>query len=110
MNVLDMEANMVPPLVTKLTLSLCVWPCRYARLARDHPHTYEPVASRAPPKTLASPAGLGRARLVAPHRQTSFAHLNPSRAGLASQTRTCMDTFTHTTTQTQNKRTQISMP
>jgi hypothetical protein len=49
MNVLDMEADMV------------------LSLARDHPHTYEPIASRAPPKALASQAGLGRARLVAPH-------------------------------------------
>jgi hypothetical protein len=64
MNVLDMEADMVPS------------------LARDHQHTYEPIASRAPTKALASQAGLGRARLVAPHRQTSLAHWNPSRARL----------------------------
>jgi hypothetical protein len=37
-------------------------------LARDHPHTYEPIASRA--------------RLVAPHTQTSLAHWDPSRAKL----------------------------
>jgi hypothetical protein len=64
MNVLDMEANMAPS------------------LARDHPHTYEPIASRAPPKDLASQAGLCRARLVAPHTQTSLAHWDPSRARL----------------------------
>jgi hypothetical protein len=51
MNVLHMEADIVPS------------------LARDHPHTYEPIASRAPPKALAS------------------------QAGLASQTRTCMGTL-----------------
>jgi hypothetical protein len=39
-------------------------------------------ASRAQPKALASPAGLGRARLVAPHTQTSLAHWNPSRVRL----------------------------
>jgi hypothetical protein len=49
MNVLDMEADMVK-------LTLCVWPRGYARLARDHQHTYEPIVSRAPPKALASPA------------------------------------------------------
>jgi hypothetical protein len=50
MNVLDMEADMVPS------------------LARDNPQTYEPIASRA--------------RLVAPHTQTSLAHWDPSRARL----------------------------
>jgi hypothetical protein len=55
----------------------------------------EPVASRAPPKALASPSGLGRARLVAPHTQTSLALWNPSRAALASQTLTYMDTLRH---------------
>jgi hypothetical protein len=57
-------------------------PCGYARLVRDNPHMYEPIASRAPPKALASQAGLGRARLVVPHTQRSLAHWNPSRAGL----------------------------
>jgi hypothetical protein len=55
MNVLDVEADMVPS------------------LARNHPHTYEPIASRA--------------RLVAPHTQTSLAHWDPS------QTCTCMGTL-----------------
>jgi hypothetical protein len=32
------------------------------------------IASRAPPKALASQAELGRARLVAPHTQSSLAH------------------------------------
>jgi hypothetical protein len=64
MNVLDLEADMVQS------------------LARDHPQTYEPTASRAPPKALESQAGLGRARLVALHTQTSLAHWNPSRARL----------------------------
>jgi hypothetical protein len=64
MNVLDMEANM--------DLSL----------AWDHPHTYEPNASRTPPKALVSQAGLGQARLVAPHTQTSMAHWDPSQARL----------------------------
>jgi hypothetical protein len=52
-----------------------------------------PAVSQAPPKALAGPAGLVRARLVAPHTQTSLAHGNPSRAGLASETRTCMGPF-----------------
>jgi hypothetical protein len=47
MNILDMEADMVPPLVTKLALFVrVVWPCGCTRLAWDHPHTYEPIASR----------------------------------------------------------------
>jgi hypothetical protein len=83
---LDVEADMVPPLVTNHTVCAC------GRVdTRDWlgtTHTYEPIASRAPPKALASPAGLGRARFVASHTQTSLAHWNPSRAGLASETRT----------------------
>jgi hypothetical protein len=77
MNVLDMEADIVPPSVTKLTLSVrvAVW----IRETGSEPPTHvransEPGASQAPPKVLASPAGLGRPRLVAPHTQTSLAH------------------------------------
>jgi hypothetical protein len=75
--------------VIKLTGRVAVW----IRETGSGPPTHiransEPAASRAPPKALASPAGLGRARLVAPHAQTSLAHWNPSRAGLSSQTRT----------------------
>jgi hypothetical protein len=80
-----------PSLRTKLTLSV-----RVAMWIREPgsgpPHTYEPIASRAPPKALAS-----QARLVAPHTQTSLAHWNPSRAGLTSQTRMCMGTLSFET-------------
>jgi hypothetical protein len=82
---LEVEADMAPSLVTKLTLSVrvAVW----IRETGSGPPTHvrvnsEPAASRAPPKALASPAGLGRARLVAPHTQASLAHRNPSRARL----------------------------
>jgi hypothetical protein len=98
MNVLDMEADMVPPLVTKLTLTVrvAVW----IREPGSEPPTHvransEAAARRAPLKALASQAGLSRAQLLAPHTQTSLAYWNPSRAGLASQTRTCMFTITH---------------
>jgi hypothetical protein len=53
-------------------------------LARDHPHTYEPAASRAPPKALASPAR------GAPHTD-EFGSLGTE----PSQTRTCMGTLRH---------------
>jgi hypothetical protein len=80
----------------KLTLSVLV--AVWIREPGSGPPTHvransEPVASRAPPKALASPAGLVRSRLVAPHTQTSLAHWNPSRAGFASQTPTCRGTF-----------------
>jgi hypothetical protein len=91
-----MEADLVPPLMTKLTLAVrvAVW----IREPGSGPPTHvransEPAASRAPPKALESPAGLGRARLVTAHTQTSMAHWDPSRAGFASQTSTCMGTF-----------------
>jgi hypothetical protein len=76
MNVLDMEADMVPPLVTKLRLSVrvAVW----IRETGSGPPTHV----RANSKPVASPAGLGRARLVAPHTETSLAHWDPSRAAL----------------------------
>jgi hypothetical protein len=67
MNVLDMEADMVPPLVTKLTLSVrvAVWISETSSgLHTDVRANSEPAASRAPLKALASQAGLGRARLV----------------------------------------------
>jgi hypothetical protein len=80
------------PVKVKLTLSVrvAVW----IRESGSGPPTHvranrEPAASRAPLKALASPAELGRARLVAPHIQTSLAHWD------ASQARTCMGTFTH---------------
>jgi hypothetical protein len=53
-------------------------------LARDRPHTYEPIASRAPPKGLASPAR------GAPHTD-EFGSLEPE----PSQTRTCVGTLRH---------------
>jgi hypothetical protein len=90
MNVLDMEADMVPSLVTKLTLPVrvAVWIRETGSGTPTHVRANsEPVASRAPLKALASQAGLGRARLVAHHTQTSLAHWNPSRAGLESRTR-----------------------
>jgi hypothetical protein len=64
MNVLDMEADMVPSLVTKLTLSVrvAVWIREPGSGLSTHvPANSEPAASRAPPKALASQAGLGRA-------------------------------------------------
>jgi hypothetical protein len=83
--------------VTKLALSVrvAVW----IREPGSGPPTHvransEPAASRVLPKALSSQAGLGRPRLVAPHTQTSLVHWDPSRAGLASQTRTCMGTLT----------------
>jgi hypothetical protein len=59
MNVLDMEADMVSPLVTKLTLSVLV--AVWIRETDSGPPTHvransEPAASLAPPKALASPA------------------------------------------------------
>ena len=53
----------------------------------------KPAASRAPPKALTCQARIGQVRLVTIHRRTSLTHWNPSPAGLASQTRTCMGTF-----------------
>ena len=54
----------------------------------------KPAASRAPPKALRSQARIGQVRLVTLHTRTSLTRLNPSPAGLASQTRTCMGTLT----------------
>jgi hypothetical protein len=78
-----MEADTVHHLVTKLTLSvrMVVW----IRETGSGPPTHvransEPAASRAPPKALASPAGLCRARLMVPHTQTSLSHWNLSLA------------------------------
>ena len=53
----------------------------------------KPAASRARPKALTSQARIGQVRLVTLHTRTSLSHWNPSPAGLASQTRTCMETF-----------------
>ena len=54
----------------------------------------KPVASRAPPKALTSHARIGQVWLVTFHTRTSLTHWNPSPAGLASQTRTCMGSLT----------------
>jgi hypothetical protein len=54
----------------------------------------KPAVSRAPPKVLTSQARIGQVRLVTLHTRTSLIHWNPSPAGLASHTRTCMGTFT----------------
>jgi hypothetical protein len=96
---------MVRPLVTNLTLSVSV--AVWIRETGSGPPTHvrdksDPAASRATPKVLASPARLGRARLVAPHTEASLAHWDPSRAGLASQTRTCMCTLSDTGTACQS--------
>jgi hypothetical protein len=71
MNVLDMEADMVPPLMTKLTMSVrvAVW----IREPGSGPATHV----RANSEPAARPSGL-----VAPHTQTSLAQWNPSRARL----------------------------
>jgi hypothetical protein len=53
------------------------------------------AASRAPPKALTIQARIGQVRLVTIHTRKSSTHWNPSPAGLASQTRTCMGTFKH---------------
>jgi hypothetical protein len=87
MNVLDVEAEIIPPLVTKLTLSV-----RVAVWVRE-PGSGPPTHVRANSEPAASQAGLGLARLVAPHTQTSLAHWDPNRAILVTQTRTCMGTF-----------------
>jgi hypothetical protein len=51
------------------------------------------AASRAPPKALTIQARIGQVRLVTLHTQMSLTHWNPSPAGLASQTCTCMGTL-----------------
>jgi hypothetical protein len=91
MNVLDMEADIVLPLMSKLTLSMRVamWiPESGSGLPTHVRANSEPAASRAPPKALASPAR------GAPHTD-EFDSLEPepSRAGLASQTLTYMGTL-----------------
>jgi hypothetical protein len=53
------------------------------------------AANRAPPKALTSQVRIGQVRLVTLHTRTSLTHWNPSPAGLASQTRTCMGTLTY---------------
>ena len=91
-NVLDMVADMVPKLA--LSVFVAVW----IRESGLEPPTHvrannKPVASRAPPKGLTSQARIGQVRLVTLHTRTSLTHWNPSPAGLASQTRTCMGTL-----------------
>jgi hypothetical protein len=76
MNVLDMEADIVPPSVTKLTLSV-----RVAVWIRE-PGSGPPTHVRA--NSEPSPAS------GAPHTD-EFDSLGPE----LSQTRTCMDTFNH---------------
>ena len=78
----------------KLAVLVAVW----IRDSGLRPHTHvransKLAASRAPPKTLTSETRIGQVRLVTLHTRTSLTHLNPSPAGLASQTRTCMGAF-----------------
>jgi len=87
--------------VTKLTLSVFV--AVWIRESGLEPPTHvransKPAASRAPPKALTSQARIGQVRLVTLHTRASLTHWNPSPAGLASQTRTCMgSTTSHST-------------
>jgi hypothetical protein len=97
MNVLDMAADRVPLLVTKLALSVFV--AVWIRESGLGPPTHvransKPAASQAPPKALTSQARISQVRLVTLHTRTSLTHWNLNPAGLASQTRTCMGTFT----------------
>jgi hypothetical protein len=82
MNVLDMEADMAPHLVTKLTMSVrvAVWICETG--------SGPPTHVRASSEPIASPVGLGRARLVAPNTN-EFGSLERE----PSRTRTCMGTL-----------------
>ena len=78
---------------TKLALSVfvAVWIRESGLGPPTHvPANSNPTASRAPPKALTSQARIGQVRLVTLHTRTSLTHWNPSPAGLASQTRTCM--------------------
>jgi len=79
--------------VTKLALSVFVAVCiRESGLGppTDVRANSKPAASRAPPMALTNQARIGLVRLVTLHTRTSLTHWNPSTAGLASQTRTCM--------------------
>jgi hypothetical protein len=91
MNVLlDMEADM------DKTHTVCAFGRVDTRDWLGTTHTRKrPIASRrrAEPSRAEPHRRPWRARLVAPHTQTSLAHWNPSRAGLASETRTCMGPF-----------------
>ena len=90
---LDMVADMVPPFSDKTrTVCVCGRVGRRVWLGTSH-KTYEPKASRTPPKALTSQARIGQIRLETLHTRTSLTHRNPSPAGLASQTRTCMGTL-----------------
>jgi hypothetical protein len=57
----------------------------------------KPAESRAPPKALTNQARIGQVRLMTLHTRTSLTQCNPSPAGLASQTRTCVGTFSSKT-------------
>jgi hypothetical protein len=83
-------------LVTKFPLSVFV--AVWMRESGLGPPTHvransKPAASRAPPKALTSQARIGQVLLVTLHTGTSLTRWNPSPAGFASQTRTCMGTF-----------------
>ena len=97
MNVLDVVADHGSSLVTKLALSVFV--AVWIRESGLGPPTHvransKPAATRAPPKALTNQARIGQVRLVTLHTRTGLTHWNPSPAGLASQTRTCMGSFT----------------
>jgi hypothetical protein len=97
-NVQYLIAKVKPLIVTKLALSVFV--AMWIRESGLGPPTHvransRPAASRAPPKALTSQARIGQVRLVTLHTQTSLTHWNPSPAGLASQTRTCIGTFSY---------------
>jgi predicted component of type VI protein secretion system len=92
MNVLDVVAD----IVTKLALSVfvAVWMRESGLGPPIHVRANsKPAASGAPPKVLTSQARIGQVRLVTLHTRASLTHWNPSPAGLASQTRTCMGTL-----------------
>jgi hypothetical protein len=90
----------VKPLIAKqdTKLALSVFVAVWIREPGLGPPTHvransKPAASRATPKALTSQARIGQVRLVTLHTRTSLTHWNPSPAGFASLTRTCMGTF-----------------
>jgi hypothetical protein len=95
-NVQYLVAKLRPLIVIKLALSVivAVWIRESGLGAPTHVRAHsKPATSRAPSKALTSQARIGQVRLVTIHIRTSLTHWNPSPAGLASQTRTCMGTF-----------------
>jgi hypothetical protein len=97
MNDLDMEADMVPPLVTKLTVSVLV--AVWIRETGSGPRTH--VRANSEPSPTEGPGEPSRTRPSpargAPHTD-EFGSLGPE----PSQTRTCMGTFTDTNNRSKN--------